>query len=59
MKKKVNCEYTVDKAKDEIAYGSEKNPVGPTRAKKALALLVETAPDDKARKALEHIISQL
>jgi len=53
----VNCKYTVNKAKDEIAYGSENHPVGPTRAKKALALLVETAPDEDAQRALEHQIS--
>lgn len=53
----VNCEYAVNKAKDEIAYGSENHPVGPTRAKKALALLVEAAPDEDARKALEYQIS--
>lgn len=53
----VNCEYAVNKAKDEIAYGSESHPVGPTRARKALALLVEAAPDEDARRALEHLIS--
>ena len=56
--KEVNCEYAVDKAKDEIAYGSESHPVGPSRAKKALALLLETAPDEEARNALEKLISQ-
>ena len=52
-----NCKYAVNKAKDEIAYGLESHPVGPTRAKKALVLLVEAAPDEDARKALEHQIS--
>ena len=54
----VKCQFAVNKAKDEIAYGSESHPVGPTRAKKALALLVEAAPDEDARKALQHQISQ-
>lgn len=53
----VNCEYAVNKAKDEIAYGSENGPVGPTRARKALELLVEASPDEDAKKALEHLIS--
>jgi len=56
--KESNCEYAVDKAKDEITYGSENHPVGPTRAKKALALLLDTAPDEKSRKALEQLIQQ-
>jgi hypothetical protein len=53
----VNCEYAVNKAKDEIAYGSENDPVGPTRARKALELLAETAPNENARRGLEHNIS--
>ncbi len=53
----VNCEYAVNKAKDEITYGSENDPVGPTRAREALALLVEAAPDEDARRALKHLIS--
>lgn len=56
--KEVNCKYTVDKAKDEIAYGSENHPVGPTRAKTALTLLLETAPDDKAHQALETLMTK-
>jgi hypothetical protein len=54
----VHCKYAVYKAKDEIAYGSESHPVGPTRARKALALLAETAPDEEARKALEDLIEE-
>jgi hypothetical protein len=53
----VNCEYAVNKAKDEIAYGSENDPVGPTRARKALELLANTAPNEDARRALEHLVS--
>ena len=52
-----HCQYAVHKAKDEIAYGSESHRVGPTRAKEALDLLVATAPDEAARKALEDKIS--
>lgn len=52
-----NCEYAVNKADDEITYGSEDHLVGPTRARKALELLVEAAPDGEARKALEHQMS--
>jgi hypothetical protein len=54
----VNCKYAVYKAKDEIAYGSESHLVGPTRARKALDLLAETAPDEEARKALEDLIEE-
>ncbi len=57
LEREANCRYAVNKAKDEIAYGSENHPVGPTRARKALRLLVEAAPDEDARKALEHQIS--
>ena len=57
--KKVNCEYSFEKAKDEIKYGAESHPVGPTRARKALALLLETAPDEQARKELERLTSQI
>ena len=57
LEREVNCRYAVNKANDEIAFGSENHPVGPTRAKKALELLVEAAPDEESRKALEHQIS--
>jgi hypothetical protein len=57
LERDVNCRFAVNKANDEIAYGSESHPVGPTRARKALALLVEAAPDEDARRALEHQIS--
>jgi hypothetical protein len=52
-----HCRFAVYKARDEIAYGSESDPVGPSRATNALALLVATAPDEEARKALEDEIS--
>jgi hypothetical protein len=53
----VNCEYAVNKARDEIAYGSDNDPVGPTRARRALELLVQASPDEDAKRALEHLIS--
>ena len=50
------CKYAVKKARNEIEFGSESDPVGPSRAWKALELLLESAPDEKARKALMNQI---
>jgi hypothetical protein len=50
----VGCKYAVEKLKDEILYGLDRSPVGPTRARQALLLLAETAPDPAAREALEE-----
>jgi hypothetical protein len=57
--KEVNCEYAFNKAQDEIMYGAESHPVGPTRARQALNLLLETAPDEAARQALEKMVAQI
>ena len=57
LERDVNCKYVVNKANNEITYGLESDTVGPTRAKEALALLVEVAPDEESRKGLQHQIS--
>lgn len=54
----VNCQFAVEKLKDEIEYGKEQSMVGPTRARKAFQLLIEYAPDQKARDALQELFSQ-
>ena len=54
----VNCEYAVNKLRDEIQYGSERSMVGPTRARKAMQLLVEHAPDPQAKDAIQKLINQ-
>ena len=56
--RKVNCEYAVSNLKDEIKYGTERSIIGPTRARKALQLLVEHAPDNEAKDALQKLINQ-
>jgi hypothetical protein len=56
--RKENCESTVSCLKDEIEYGTEQSMVGPTRARKALQLLVEHAPDHEAKDALQKLINQ-
>lgn len=56
--REVNCKYAVNKLKDEIQYGSERSMVGPTRARKAFQLLVEHAPDPKAKDAIQKLINQ-
>ena len=48
----VNCEYAVSKLKDEIEYGTERSVVGPSRARKALELLIDNAPDQASKEAL-------
>jgi uncharacterized protein YndB with AHSA1/START domain len=56
--REVNCKYVVAELLDEIRYGNERSMVGPTRAKSALQLLMESAPDANARVALQQLIDQ-
>jgi hypothetical protein len=55
--KEVNCKYAVSKLKDEIEYGTERSIVGPTRARKALQLLVEYAPDETSKSNIMSLIN--
>jgi HEAT repeat protein len=56
--REVNCKYAVDKLKDEMEYGTERSMVGPTRARKAVQLLIEYAPNQEAKDALKKLINQ-
>lgn len=56
--REVNCKYAVSKLKDEIEYGTERSVVGPSRARKALQLLVDNAPHQEAKDALQQLINQ-
>jgi hypothetical protein len=55
-KKEGDCSYSVDMLKDEIKYGSERSIVGPSRARKAIQLLLDNAPNQKARKTFNSLV---
>ena len=52
-----NCKYAVSKLKDETKYGTGLS-VGPSQARKALQLLIDNAPDQDAKRALQKLINQ-
>ncbi|MBC7247679.1 MAG: HEAT repeat domain-containing protein [Actinobacteria bacterium] len=54
--KESNCDFTIRCLKDEIDYGTERSTVGPTRAKGAMRLLIEHAPDQDRREAVKELI---
>lgn len=63
----VCCEYAVDKLRDEIKGGvgtmiyaaSGLKPLGPERARRALALLIETAPTHESGEALDKRVKDV
>ena len=53
----VNCKYAINALKDEIDYGTERSIVGPSRARNAIQLLLNKAPNQEAKNALQKLIN--